>query len=122
MSKISSYLVRHWKLVVNLVTMGALVLLIILTWDQLVQTFHDVFRVNAWVLLLIIPVEYLNYDAQARLYQGLFKITGVTLGYKSLFKSSLELNFVNSVFPSGGVTGISYFGVRMRDDNITGAK
>lgn len=36
---------------------------------------------------------------------------------------ALELNFVNHVFPSGGVTGISYFGVRLRDgDTITGGK
>jgi uncharacterized protein (TIRG00374 family) len=122
MSKTSSYLARNWKLVVNLVTFAALVLLVVLTWDQLVQTFHDLFRVNAWALLLILPVEYLNYDAQARLYKGLFRISGARLSYWSLFKSSLELNFVNSVFPSGGVTGISYFGVRMRDDQITGAK
>jgi glycosyltransferase 2 family protein len=73
-------------------------------------------------LLLIIPVEYLNYDAQARLYQGLFKISGVRLEYWPLFKSSLELNFVNSVFPSGGVTGISYWGMRMRSNQVTGAK
>jgi uncharacterized protein (TIRG00374 family) len=39
-----------------------------------------------------------------------------------MFKLSLELNFVNSVFPSGGVTGISYFGMRMRSNNVTGAR
>ncbi len=32
---------------------------------------------------------------------------------------ALELNFVNQVFPSGGVSGISYFGVRMRSADIT---
>jgi len=122
MSKISSFLAHRWKLVVNIVTLLALVLLIVFSWDQLAQTFHNLFKVHAWALLLIIPVEYLNYDAQARLYRGLFKVTGNNLGYWPLFKSSLELNFVNSVFPSGGVTGISYFGVRMRGDGITGAK
>ena len=122
MSKITSFLVHRWKLVVNLLTLVALVVLVIASWSQLSQTFDNLFRVHAWALLLIIPVEYLNYDAQARLYQGLFAITGNKLEYWSLFKSSLELNFVNSVFPSGGVTGISYFGVRMRGADITGAK
>jgi uncharacterized protein (TIRG00374 family) len=115
-------LAHHWKVLVNVVTLVALVVLIIASWGQLGQTFHDLFRVHAWALLLIIPVEYLNYDAQARLYQGLFAITGNRLEYWPLFKSSLELNFVNSVFPSGGVTGISYFGMRMRGANLTGAK
>lgn len=122
MSKVSSYLARNWKLVLNIVTIAALIVLVYATRHQLSQTVANLFKVHAWALLLIIPVEYLNYDAQARLYQGLFAMTGVRLGYKQLFKSSLELNFVNSVFPSGGVTGISYFGVRMRGAQITGAK
>jgi len=122
MSKSSAILARRWKLVVNLVTVLALAVLIVASWHQLAQTFHNLFKVHAWALLLIIPVEYLNYDAQARLYQGLFALTGNKLEFWPLFKSSLELNFVNSVFPSGGVTGISYFSVRMRRPDITGAK
>lgn len=38
-------------------------------------------------------------------------------------KASLELNFVNHVFPSGGVTGLSYFSLRLRDGReLSGAK
>jgi len=118
----NSFLRRRWKLVVNLVTVAALIILVVAIRHQLAQTFHDLFRVHAWALLLIIPVEFLNYDAQTRLYQGLFKIVGNNLDYKQLFKASLELNFINNVFPSGGLTGISYFGVRMRGAEITGAK
>lgn len=118
----TSYLRRNWKLLINIVTVAALVILVIAIRGQLVDTFKNLFRVHAWALLLIIPVEYLNYDAQARLYQGLFKIVGNQLGYRKMFEASLELNFINNVFPSGGVTGISYFGVRMRGQDITGAK
>jgi uncharacterized protein (TIRG00374 family) len=39
-----------------------------------------------------------------------------------MVKVSLELNFVNHVFPSGGVTGISYFGLRMRGIGARGAQ
>jgi uncharacterized protein (TIRG00374 family) len=56
------------------------------------------------------------------MYQGLFALVGNKLKYKFLFRTSLELNFVNQVFPSGGVTGISYFGVRLRNNEITGGK
>lgn len=122
MSKTSAYLAHHWKVVVNVLTLFALAVLIVASWHQLSQTFDNLFKVHAWALLLILPVEYLNYDAQARLYQGLFALTGNKLDFWPLFKSSLELNFVNSVFPSGGVTGISYFSVRMRRPDITGAK
>jgi uncharacterized protein (TIRG00374 family) len=57
------------------------------------------------------------------MYQGLFAIVGNKLGYRYLYETSLELNFVNHVFPSGGVTGISYFSVRLSgDDQISAAK
>jgi len=118
----NSFIRRRWKLIVNLITVLALVVLVVAIRGQLVDTFRNLFRVHAWALLLILPVEYLNYDAQARMYQGLFAIVGNRLSYRKMFEASLELNFINNVFPSGGVTGISYFGVRMRGQDITGAK
>lgn len=119
----TSFLRRNWKLILNLVTLAALLGLVYAIRHQLVQTFRDLAHVNAWAVLLIIPIEVLNYHAQAKLYQHLFGLVGNKLPYKFLYKTSLELNFVNHVFPSGGVTGISYFGLRLRrGDEITGGK
>ena len=118
----NSYLRRNWKVILNIVTVLALIVLAYAIRKQFKQTFSNLFQVNAWALLLMIPAQLLNYDAQARLYKGLFEVVGNKLSYKRLFKSSLELNFVNHVFPSGGVTGISYWGIRMKDENITSAK
>jgi uncharacterized protein (TIRG00374 family) len=56
------------------------------------------------------------------MYQGLFSLVGNKIKYKFLYKASLELNFINHIFPSGGVSGISYFGMRLRDDKITGSR
>ncbi len=109
-----SWALKHWKLIVNLVTLAALVILIYIVRDDLGNTFRNLARVNAWALLLLLQVEFLNYHAQARMYQRLFAIVGNRLSYKFLFKTSLELNFVNHIFPSGGVTGMSYFTLRLR--------
>lgn len=114
---------RRWKLALNIVTMAALIFLVFAIRKQLGDTFANLARVKAWALLLMIPIELLNYHAQAKLYQRLFGLVGDKLSYRFLYKMSLELNFVNHVFPSGGVTGISYFGVRMRNrDTITAGK
>ena len=118
----TSFFKRRWKLLVNIATVVALVVLVYAVRHQLVETLNNLRRVHVWALLLLLPIEWINYDAQARMYRGLFKVVGNKLSYKFLFKASLELNFVNSVFPSGGVSGISYFGVRMRSKNITGGK
>jgi uncharacterized protein (TIRG00374 family) len=106
---------KNWKLVVNVLTFLALVLLIVLSRHQIGATIKNLGHVHAWVLLLIIPIEALNYHAQAKIYQRLFEIVGNKLDYWFLYKAALELNFVNHVFPSGGVTGLSYFSLRMRN-------
>jgi putative heme transporter len=113
----------NWKLVLNVVTLVALVVLIYATRHQLGATIGNLAKVNGWALLLMIPIEALNYHAQAKLYQGLFGMVGNKLPYKFLYRTSVELNFVNHVFPSGGVTGISYFSLRLRTGNeLTGGK
>jgi uncharacterized protein (TIRG00374 family) len=109
-----SWFRRNWKLAVNVITLATLALLIYITRHQIGATFSDLAHVHVWFLLLLIPIEALNYHAQAKAYQRLFEIVGNKLTYRHLYRASIELNFVNHVFPSGGVTGISYFSLRMR--------
>ncbi len=117
-----SFIKRRWKLLLNIVTVVALVVFAIAIQDQLIATFRNLAKVNAWLLLLVLPIQALNYHGQTKLYQGLFAVVGNKLNYWYVFKAALELNFVNNIFPSGGVSGISYFGVRLRGDEITGGK
>ena len=117
-----SFLKRRWKLILNIVTVLALIVLVVAIREQLVETFRNLARVNAWLLLLLLPIQAANYHAQTRMYQGLFGLLGNHLRYKFLYRASLELNFINHVFPSAGVSGISYFGVRLKNGEITGTK
>lgn len=118
-----SFLRRRWKLILNIITLAALAVVIDVTRRQIGATISDIKHVHGWALLLIIPIEALNYHSQARLYQRLFAIVGNKLSYGFLYKASLELNFVNHVFPSGGVTGMSYFTLRLRSGKeLSGAK
>ncbi|HEY1835776.1 MAG TPA: lysylphosphatidylglycerol synthase transmembrane domain-containing protein [Candidatus Saccharimonadales bacterium] len=114
----TSFLKRRWKLLLNIVTIVALVILAYAVRHQLADTLTNFKKVNLWALLLIIPIEIWNYDAQARMYQRLFAVAGNKLKYRSWFAVSLELNFINSIFPSGGVSGISYLGMRLRRNGI----
>lgn len=118
-----SWLRKNWKLVLNWVTIIALIGVVYALRHQVGETLSNLTKVNGWLLLLIIPVEILNYHAQAKLYQGLFGIVGNKLPYRFMLKTSVELNFVNHVFPSGGAAGISYFGLRLRDgEHISAGK
>ena len=117
-----SFWARNWKVIVNLLTVVALALLVWAIRHDLADTFQNLFRVNAWALLLMIPIQFLNYDAQARIYKDIFKVEGSKIGYWALMRTTLELNFVNHVFPSGGVTGISYFSLRLKKEGVSVAK
>ena len=119
---VQQYLKHHWKIILNIVTVGALLIVILSIHSELVATFKNFAKVHAWILLLMVPIEILNYHAQTKLYEGLFKLVGNKVEYNLLYKTALELNFINSVFPSAGISGVSYFGMRLRSDKISGTK
>ena len=106
-------------------TFGTLIALTILVYglrDQIGDAINDLGRINILILLLIIPLKFVNYDAYSRLYRNLFAIVGNKVKYWSMYRLSLELNFVNSILPSGGISGISYFTIRCRALGISSSK
>lgn len=116
------FLRRRWKLILNIVTIVAMLGLVYALRDQIITTIENVGKVNTWVLALMIPIEALNYDAYARMYRSFFHLLGDKVTYKEMFKVSLELNLVNHIFPSGGVSGFSYFGLRLKKLGISSGK
>ena len=111
-----------WRLYVTIATFVALGVLIYSLRQQIADVIKELGRINAAALLLIIPLKVINFDSYARLYKDLFKTLGNRVGYWAMYKLSLELNFVNYILPSGGVSGISYFTIRARSEGISAAK
>lgn len=112
----------NWRLVLTVGAFLALAILIYSLRGQIIDVIKDLGRVNAFALLLIVPLKLINFDAYARLYKSLFATLGNKVSYRSLYKIVLELNFVNSILPSGGVSGVSYFSLRMRTEGVSGSK
>lgn len=119
---VKSFFVRRWKLLLNIVTIIALVAFVYFIRDEIGETFANIQRIHWWFLVIVVLLQVWNYDAQTRMYKGLFAIVGNKFTYRKMLTAALELNFVNNVFPSGGVSGISYFGARMRDQHVTAGK
>lgn len=111
-----------WKVIINIVTLLALALLIYGVRDQILDTLKNLKNLDTWALLLMIPAQVLNYHSIAEMYQSLLRIMQKHVRYGKLLMVTLELNFVNTVFPSGGVTGLSYFGVRMKSFGVSPGK
>lgn len=114
--------VKKWKLFLTIFTFVALGVMIFAIREQLGQVVDNLGKANTFALLLMIPMQVLNYHSQSGLYRSLLAILGEKIEYKKMIKIALELNFVNNVFPSGGVSSFSYFGLRMRKEGISGGK
>lgn len=115
---------RHhrFKVILTIATFLALGALVYAVRDQVLETIANLGRVDTLALALMLPIQALNYDATTRMLRAVFGILGRRFDYKTLLKIVFELNFVNSVFPSGGVSGISYFGLRMKAFRVSAGK
>lgn len=111
-----------WKLWLNIATFSALALIIFFAWHDIVSAFERMGQLNIWVLLLLIPIQIFAYVALARMFYHFFCATYTKLPMKTLVPAMFELNFVNHVFPSGGVSGFSYLTIRLKPDGVSTAK
>jgi putative heme transporter len=109
---------KRIKIIVNVITILALGVLIYFSWPQIVHGLKEIVGAKISVILLIIPLQLVNYYTIAKLYQEYFKVSGQNLPMRLMYKVALELNFVNHVLPSGGVAGFSYLGLRLRGQGI----
>ncbi len=112
----------RWKLVLNIATFLALAILIIAVRRQIFLTIDNLRRVDFWVLPAMLVWQAINYHSYTRLYMQYFKILGEHIRYKSMLRVTMEVNFINTVFPSGGVSSFSYFSLRMKDAGVSGTK
>lgn len=98
---------RSW---LNIFTLVFIVVVLFLAREHLVQAWHLLGSVNIWVLLLLVPVQIFSYYAGGAIFFTYLRARGQlrrTSDWQAT-RMALELNFVNHVFPSGGVAGISY--------------
>jgi uncharacterized protein (TIRG00374 family) len=81
-----------------------------------INDFIRLVKTSRWYLFVgVIAVQALSYFANAKYYQALLEIQGYRLPVRLLYEVSLGVNFVNQVFPSGGISGTSYFSTALRD-------
>ncbi len=89
----------------------ALIVVVVLAYNQFhqVQSFGQLFsQVRWWLLILAIPIRYFYYRSNAKYFESFFAIFKQKTGFGELTEATITMNFVNIVFPSGGISGISY--------------
>lgn len=110
---------KHWLVIV---TFSALALLILLTWRDIIEAFYRLQTLNIWALLAMLPLLFLFYITLSKFFSSFLEVFGTKVKIKTIFSSILELNFVNHVFPSGGISGFSYLTMRLKPYGVSTAK
>jgi uncharacterized protein (TIRG00374 family) len=96
---------RHVIFIVAVFVLGYFVVRNADTFGSFIQTLR---QVNIWVLLLILPIRYLSYYSNTRFFVSFLALFEHKVEHKKLFRSVVTMNFVNTVFPTGGISGVSY--------------
>lgn len=112
----------NWRIVLTVITFIALALAVYALREQISETITNLRNANLLWIGALVPLAITNHYSQGRMYQSVFRIFGERFRIKAMFRLSLELNFVNNVFPSGGVSGFSYLGLRMKSERVTSGK
>ena len=96
------------RTIMSVLTLAVLAIVIFLSRHELVKAWGLFLNADLWLLFLLLPFQIIVYFAGGeRLEQT---------------RIALELNLVNHIFPSGGVSGISYTTWRMHKLGVSSAR
>lgn len=112
---------RAWLSVITLVLIAVIVFF---SRHELLQAWKLLDNVNIWILLLLIPGQMLVYFASGEMMFSYLRAKKSIDHIKpfELIRMSLEMNFVNHVLPSGGVSGISYMSWRLGKHGVPSSR
>ncbi len=111
------------RTVMSLLTVAVLVLLLYLSRYELAKAWDLLGQANVWLLLLLIPLQVGVYYAGGEMIFSYLRSKKL-IHHVSRFEQAriaLELNLVNHIFPSGGISGISYTTWRMHKLGVSTA-
>ena len=108
----------------SIVTVVVLAVIIFLSRHELHKAWDLLWQANIWLLLLLIPFQIIVYYAGGEMIFSYLRRKKL-IEHVSKFEQTriaLELNLVNHIFPSGGVSGISYTTWRLHKLGVSSAK
>lgn len=76
-------------------------------------------NINIFILLLVVALRYVYYWANTKYFQAYLRNFKQNIPFKVLFDDIVTMNFANTVFPSGGLSGIAILRGRLRKHRVS---
>lgn len=98
---------RAW---ITIITLVLLALVMYFAWPDIVEAFGLLGNVNPWILLLLLPVQFFSYYCDGQSMFSYLRAKGELKNMSRVYmaRMSLEINFVNHIFPLPAAGGFSY--------------
>lgn len=112
---------RRW---LNILTAVIILIMLYTLRDELLRAWELLGRVDLWILGLIIPLQFLCYFAGGVAIFSYLKQRGQAHKVKpwDMTRMALELNFVNHILPTAGMSGLSYMTWRLNKLGVSSGR
>lgn len=108
---------------ISMVTFVLVIIILYVSRHELLRAWHLLGQVNLWILLLLLPMQAISYFASGEMvFSYLRERYNLRVQYQEAAKIALELNFVNHILPSAGVSGASYMTWRLGQLGVTAGR
>lgn len=108
---------KVWLSIISVLLLGVLVWV---SWSEIIYAWQLLESVNLWILSLLIPVQIISYYAVGAMIFSYLKQKGSVAKVHGgvTARLALELNFVNHIMPTGGLSGIAYMNWRLKQFGV----
>ena len=109
---------------ISIATAVLVLLIVVLARKELFHAWQLLTQVNLWVLALLIPILLLDYYASGEMFFSYLRAKRRLrkMPHFIQIRTTLEMNFVNHVLPSGGLSGISYVTWRLGNLGVSSSR
>lgn len=112
------------RTILSMVTIAILVVIVILSRGELKKAWDLLGQADLWLLMLLVPFQIVVYYAGGEMIFSYLRQKKLVqhISWMEQTRIALELNLVNHIFPSGGVSGISYTTWRLHKLGVSSAR
>ena len=97
----------------------AITILVIVQFGQFGQLLNVLKKINPWILIGVVILRYLYYWTNTKYFESYLKNFNHKPPFKELFRDIVVVNFTDTVFPTGGVSGIAVLRGRLRKHKVS---
>lgn len=113
-----------FRQILTIVTIVLVAVVVYFAWPELVKAWGLADNINWWIMLLLIPAQFLSYYFNGGVIFSYLRRKGQLkdTSHWKMARISLELNFVNHILPIGGAAGFSYLGWILKRHGVSPGK